>query len=111
MCYLDAVLVVKNQSEHYSLSVCYWRAEREGNCTPPEGWKEGRGEGEKASQSHGKRRKKKKDHRPILERCTVRLLSFLCLLRTVCSAVCGSAESPMLTAVVIHWGSLSGPND
>lgn len=79
---------------------------REGNCTPPEGWRETSG-GESKSWKEREGKEKERSHTDVrAQQCTVVVFFVL-----VCGAVCGSAESPVLTAAVMHWGSLCGPND
>lgn len=106
---LSSLLKKKNQWEHYSPSVCY----RERNWTPPERWREReRGENRGGSQSHEERKarieeRSQTDMRALYSSC----LFFCACCCTVCGAIYGSAESPVLTAAVIHWGSFRGPND
>lgn len=107
---LSSLLKKKNQWEHYSPSVCY----RERNWTPPERWREREREGgeQGGSQSHEERKarieeRSQTDMRALYSSC----LFFCACCCTVCSAIYGSAESPVLTAAVIHWGSFRGPND
>lgn len=71
-----------------------------------------RGGEQGGSQSHEERKarieeRSQTDMRALYSSC----LFFCACCCTVCSAIYGSAESPVLTAAVIHWGSFRGPND
>lgn len=90
------MFVTERETEHH---------QRDGGRERERGGEQG------GSQSHEERKARIEERSQTDMRALYSSCLFCACCCTVCSAIYGSAESPVLTAAVIHWGSFRGPND